>query len=644
MGNQTGALLGNVMALAFIYSLQNLWPLSIFKYDDLRASNELVSKLSIPESTKRFVFAFRDPESQSVIYVLSAQSLSERSALDAECIIREVRPEAVVVQVGHSAMIEIQSEESELENVVDEPVPTSPFRVLKRCFLDKINKEKYENVAGNLVLKEIFGVGFYGHILAAKRMAKEVGSSFLVLETPSGKTSVFDGPSSDLDVGSKVQGLVSSLVPHKVGSIVSSRSRRFGLTDDVQSQMVKLLSSFMEKSVPKLSPSSSVSEARLKEIQLGNTFQVPPFAQSIYPLLVDLHDIFTDLPSIGRALAFSQKMLYDVNRGEVMDTHIISEVYTFRIAVEGLRIALNNAGRLPIKELWKPNKSKVEFSELPFEDKSHALLAQALQSQTRKFKTIVAVVDASGLAGLRKHWNTPVPPEIKDLVWQHVTNCESDGEVPNYTEKWIFSSKSMVAVGAGATAVFGASSLSKVVPASTLMKVVTFKVPASLKLMLTQTQKIMAIALSKSLGPSKVLAPGLANSGANATSVLKAAASAEKIRAVAHSIIASVEKTSFSAMRTAFYEIMRKRHVRPVAVLPWATFGCSIATCSGLFMYGDGIECAVESLPAAPSIASLGRGIQSLHQASQVVGQTDGTRIQKSIESLMYRLRKVKIQ
>jgi hypothetical protein len=97
-------------------------------------------------------------------------------------------------------------------------------------------------------------------------------------------------------------------------------------------------------------------------------------------------------------------------------------------------------------------------------------------------------------------------------------------------------------------------------------------------------------------------------------------------------------------MRTAFYEIMRKRQVQPIGVLPWTAFGCSVATCSALLMYGDGIECAVESLPAAPSIASLGRGIQSLHQASQVVVQTDGTRIQTSIESLMNRLRKVKMQ
>lgn len=61
-------------------------------------------------------------------------------------------------------------------------------------------------------------------------------------------------------------------------------------------------------------------------------------------------------------------------------------------------------------------------------------------------------------------------------------------------------------------------------------------------------------------------------------------------------------------------------------------------------MYGDGIECAVESVPAAPSIASLGRAIRSLHQASQAAMQTDSNKMHKSIESLMYRLKKVKVQ
>ncbi|KAG6663932.1 hypothetical protein CIPAW_02G056300 [Carya illinoinensis] len=593
------------MALAFFWNLQHSWPFSVLKYDDLRVSDKLVRKLSVPEHTKKFIFAVQEPETQSVIYILAAQNLSERSALDAESLIREVRPDAVVAQVGHLPLTEIQLEESELRDGVHDPVPTSSFEVLKRCFIDKINKEKYENVAGNVVLREIFGIGFHGHLIAAKKAAEEFGSSFLVLESPFMKFCGEDDSLGKLDTGNKFQGL-----------------------------MVKSLSPYMDLSILRFHHLSSVSEVGSDAIQPICSFEAPPFAQSIYPLLLDLHNIFAGLPSIGRALAHAQKMLLDVNRGATVDTSIISEVYDFRIAVEGLRIALNNAGRLPINKIGNPKSVKVEFSELPIEDKSHVLFAQTLRSQTKKFKTIVAVVDASSLAGLRKHWNTPVPPDVKELVEQIVMNCEDDDEHSNHTnKKRLLTGKPVVAVGAGATAVLGASSLSKVVPASTVMKVLTFKIPAYLKFFLSQTQKAVALPLSKILASSKAVAPGVASHGAK-TSILKSTASAEKIRVLSHSVIASVEKTSFSAMRTAFYEIMRKRQVRPIGFLPWATFGCSVATCTGLLAFGDGIECAVESLPAAPSIASLGRGIQSLLQASKSVTQTDGTRIQKSMEAL----------
>lgn len=88
-------------------------------------------------------------------------------------------------------------------------------------------------------------------------------------------------------------------------------------------------------------------------------------------------------------------------------------------------------------------------------------------------------------------------------------------------------------------------------------------------------------------------------------------------------------------MRTTFYEIMRKRKKQHVRFLPWATFTCSMGTCSGLFVYGDRIECAVESVHSAPSIATLGSGIQLLHEASQEVMLTEGTIIQNSTVSLV---------
>ncbi|KAH0659527.1 hypothetical protein KY289_028275 [Solanum tuberosum] len=631
--------------------LQNLWPFSVLNPNDLRISDGFVRKLGIPESTKQFVYAIQEPESKAVIYVLCVQNLSERSAVDAECLIREVKPEAVVVQVGNS----VDGHENEGIGLRDsgdleeeESVPTSSIEVLKRCFVHKTSKEKYENVAGRVVLREIFGVGFDGHFPAAKKAAEEVGSAFLLLESPFVKCS-FSGEYSDVgDVGFEnkfgvfgleegyenrfgVFGLEAgnSLVPLRTGLMVSGNSHGFRVTNEVQSQMVRLLSSHLVNS-------SSLQKIGSEDIQQQLNYQVPQFAQTVYPLLLDLYNIFVDIPSIGRALACAQKMFHDVCNGDAVNTDVLSEVYVFKIAVEGLRIALNNAGRLPLSKMGCPT---TEFSELSIEDKSHALLAQSLRSQTEKFKSIVAVVDASGLAGLRKHWSVNVPEEVKEIVEQLVTDSEDDGDNSSQSDKkGLLAVKPVVAVGAGATAVLGASSFSKVVPASTILKVVTFKVPASLKIMITQTQKALALAFGK----SNVAGPAMASSGVK-SSVLKATASAEKIRAVAHGVIASAEKTSISAMRTAFYEIMRKHRVRPVGFLPWATFGCSVVTCAGLLVYGDGIECAAESLPAAPSIASLGRGIQSLHQASLAVKQTENSRIQKSIESLVYRFKKISI-
>ncbi|KAI3461208.1 hypothetical protein Pfo_017871 [Paulownia fortunei] len=643
---------------AMVEHVQNIWPFSAFIFNDLRASDGIVKKLPIPESTKHFVYAIHEPESQAVIYVLSVQNLSERSALDAECLIREIKPDAVVVQVGrlnNSEMSGLREGGTGLMKdgksgekggcVGEDTVPTSVFEVLKKCFMHKISREKYDDVAGNLVLREIFGVSFNGHFIAAKKVAEEVGSSFLMLESPFVKCSTTGDSERNLDTEAEVVNVetnfrsafslqLTNLVPGRMGSsIVSLNSRAFHVTDDVQSQMVKSLSSYLVRLNP-------VSKFAGEDVRLLVDYEVPQFAKCVYPLLVDLHDIFVDIPSMGTALACAQKMLCDVNKGEIVDSRLLSEVYAFQIAVEGLRIALNNAGRL----IRNPVSAHCEFSDLPVEDKSHAILAQALRSQTKKYKSIVAVVDASGLAGLRKHWKTTVPPEVKDMVDQLVTNFGDDGELSTLcNRKWLIADKPMVAVGAGATAIFGASSLSKVVPASTFIKIATFHVPASLQLILTQTQKAVLFAVSKALGPTKVVAPGMASSTLKG-SAMKAAASAEKIRAVAHSVIASAEKMSLSAMRTAFYEIMRKRRVRSIGVLPWATFGCSIATCTGLLVYGDGIECAAESFPAAPSIASLGRGIQSLHQASQVVRQAESSRIQKSIESLLYKCKNLKIQ
>ncbi|RWR71977.1 hypothetical protein CKAN_00016500 [Cinnamomum micranthum f. kanehirae] len=175
------------------------------------------------------------------------------------------------------------------------------------------------------------------------------------------------------------------------------------------------------------------------------------------------------------------------------------------------------------------------------------------------------------------------------------------------------------------------------------MKLVTYKIPAFVKIGMIQTQRTAALTLTKVLGPSKMVVPGLASSGVK-TSALKVAASTEKIRVVAHNVIASIERTSFQIMRMTFYEIMRRRRGRPIGFTPWTAFGCSVTTCVGLLVYGDGIECAAESAPAAPRIACLGRGLKSLHQASREVRQTNNAKKHEAIKSLMYSVKKIKHQ
>ena len=133
--------------------------------------------------------------------------------------------------ISHGA--EILSEENEL---LDNPLPTSSFEVLRRCFVDKTNKDKYESVAGNLVLQEIFGVGFDGHLLAAKKLAREVGSTFLVIDSPGFRSLDGGDVSGETDGLNKMQGFFSSLAPHKVvGSVVSLASSRVALTSDIHS-------------------------------------------------------------------------------------------------------------------------------------------------------------------------------------------------------------------------------------------------------------------------------------------------------------------------------------------------------------------------------------------------------------------------
>lgn len=207
--------------------------------------------------------------------------------------------------------------------------------------------------------------------------------------------------------------------------------------------------------------------------------------------------------------------------------------------------------------------------------------------------------------------------------------------------------KPVVAVGAGAATVIGVSSFSKIVPVSTITKIVTFKFPGIIKLGLLQTKRTAAIAMGKVFTPAKLLTPASKGvisgklafgSGVHGPYTVKAAAATEKLRAATHSVIAAAERSSLSAIRTAFYGIMRKRQGKATGASPWITFGGSILACTGLIVFGDGIECAAESAPAIPTIARLGRGLENLRHASEVVRQMDSAQAWEAIYNSLYDL------
>lgn len=630
--------------------------------------------LPVRESTKRFVFALRDPDYDSVVYLLAAENLSERSASDAENLVRAIRPKVVVAQIGPSSLDDVREEEYNLGGDETCFVPTSWLGVLKGCFLGRINWSKYESRAGSQVLQTIFGTGFYGHVLAAKQAATENHSLFLFLETPrrNGQGSGLDAsgehnsnkdgpnksgtsPSPEVSQGSGLFKRLTSLSDDMVSSVPMG-SDRYTLARSLNSSALKALASSMalplQNSLALDSGSNSVPAANSAsspaECEFDTNDQIPSFAHSFYSLLADLHEMFNNLPAINKALVYARKMLADVEKGKEVQCEVLSHVSKFRIAVEGLRVALNSTARSPLKK-EKKNVKDLNFYELPYEDKCHVLLAQALKRQARNSGTLVAIVDASSLAGIRCYWNTSLPPEVADLADECFVSdsLEDATEGDNSKSRYMLVDKPVVAVGAGAATVIGVSSFSKIVPVSTITKIVTFKFPGIIKLGLLQTKRTAAIAMGKVFTPAKLLTPASKGvisgklafgSGVHGPYTVKAAAATEKLRAATHNVIAAAERSSLSAIRTAFYGIMRKRQGKATGASPWITFGGSILACTGLIVFGDGIECAAESAPAIPTIARLGRGLENLRHASEVVRQMDSAQAWEAIYNSLYDL------
>lgn len=172
------------MASWIVSRMKHIWPFSGNKTDDLKVSDSFVRSLPVHESTKQFVFALRDPDyPSSVVYLLATGSLSERSASDAECLVRAIKPKVVVAQIGPSALNDIREEEKHLNGDETCSMPTSWLGVLKGCFVEKIVLSQYESRAGSQkfyaqFLEQDFMVLFW----LQNKLLKKIIPSYLFLK------------------------------------------------------------------------------------------------------------------------------------------------------------------------------------------------------------------------------------------------------------------------------------------------------------------------------------------------------------------------------------------------------------------------------------------------------------------------------
>lgn len=223
---------------------------------------------------------------------------------------------------------------------------------------------------------------------------------------------------------------------------------------------------------------------------------------------------------------------------------------------------------------------------------------QALRSRTKKFGSVVAVVEANfgwsqeALERICASRDCRVNQSMfrRVILWRW---CKWWRGVGEHERKSLLADMSTIAVGPGVTAVLGASSPSNVVCASTFIKLATYKIPATLKFGLAQLQKAATIGLGKLLVSTNLLTHGLADTGAKA-STSKFTASAKKTFAITHSLTALTERSSLLAMRASFVDIMRKKSVQSTKFSP---LSCGMVACTVLLAYGNEVECAAESLP-----------------------------------------------
>jgi hypothetical protein len=246
----------------------------------------------------------------------------------------------------------------------------------------------------------------------------------------------------------------------------------------------------------------------------------------------------------------------------------------------------------------------------------------------------VAVVDASRISGIRQQWNQQIPEDFIPLIDEcYISTDEveemnffetlfSTGAKPDHQEA-SQETKAVVVVGAGAAAAVGLAYLPNwAAPLSPIIKFASAKATTLLKIGFLNSKRALALTVAKGIpGASNVILPIKASAAKSASaSAVKAAITAEKAQAAAQGLTAGLQRQTINAIRTSFYSAMRGAQNKQFRQSAWVLFAGSVVAGSGMLLYGEEIERTLGSVAYAPSVAKLGRGLQSLSEASQLIG------------------------
>ncbi|KAL2642339.1 hypothetical protein R1flu_009926 [Riccia fluitans] len=650
---------------------------NLFLPEDVRTSRKLVASLSLPTHTSQFVHALTDPRnpSSSVVYLLSVERLSERSIADIHSVVGAVRPKSVVAFVDSKSIPDVSEEENLLHGSEDTlHVPTSALDVVKRSFVEISKASVYESRAALRLLVSIFGTTFHGTTIAAKKAAQDAEASFEYFCFPSTANAALVSEEVEAELEpvetntNDPEGIFGflSTVWDSFFTGFHGEDRVENLVDTTREVAGKSLSISYPQELKALGPSfaaalrwsevpvlgvasdgeSASQAAELEELSAEELeADCPSFALPFYPVFINLHNLF-ESPLFTQALSYVKNLLKSVDNGDDVSREDLAHARLFRIGVESIRVHWT---------VTTPAKTgqPIDFSELSYEEKCYALLAQGLKQQGEKCKTVVAIVDANSVPHIRKHWNTALPPELEEYA-EHcfIPLGSSDAEEGSgllgniHLEKP--ETKAAVVVSAGAAAAVGIISLPSV---STAVKILTFKVPTVLKIFLLQAKRSALVTLSKVITPaSNAVVPALKAVGSGKAAVvpsgglkavaLKGAASAEKARVAAHSMVSAAERASLQAIRTSFYSLMKNRQGKIIGPRPWLMLAGSLTTATAIWCYADEIEHGIGIVPAAPALARLGRGLENLDVAADNMHEVQGPSVWERVYADIYNMTK----